>query len=144
MKKKHLNYCLKTKKEQQEYNSIDDICYLEMQNYTSLYIMNLLSKRQMKTKTCFGLFFFYCYYYYYYFFFLTGANSGFSIEGGTRRLIAAYFVFKSLFFALFWHLWLCWRTSYFISDHLLLKNLLRTLQFWMNDKRIIGFGFCKM
>ena len=53
--------------------------------------------------------------------------AGFSIEGGTRRLIAAYFVFKSLFFALFWHLWLCWRASYFISDHLLLKNLLRTL-----------------
>ena len=54
-------------------------------------------------------------------------SAGFSIEGGTRRLIAAYFVFKSLFFALFWHLWLCWRASYFISDHLLLKNLLRTL-----------------
>ena len=36
-------------------------------------------------------------------------------------------MFKSLFFALFWHLWLCWRASYFISDHLLLKNLLRTL-----------------
>ena len=28
---------------------------------------------------------------------------------------------------LLWHLWLCWRASYFISDHLLLKNLLRTL-----------------
>ena len=28
-------------------------------------------------------------------------NAGFSIEGGTRRLIAAYFVCKSLFFALF-------------------------------------------
>ena len=27
--------------------------------------------------------------------------AGFSIEGGTRLLIAAYFVFKSLFFALF-------------------------------------------
>ena len=53
--------------------------------------------------------------------------AGFSIEGSTQRLIAAYFVFKSLFFALFWHLWLCWRASYFISDHLLLKNLLRTL-----------------
>ena len=37
-------------------------------------------------------------------------------------------MFKSLFFALFWHLWLCWRASYFISDHLLLKNLLRTLK----------------
>ena len=36
-------------------------------------------------------------------------------------------MFRSLFFALFWHLWLCWRASYFISDHLLLKNLLRTL-----------------
>ena len=36
-------------------------------------------------------------------------------------------MFKSLFFALFWHLWLCWRASYFISDHLLFKNLLRTL-----------------
>ena len=36
-------------------------------------------------------------------------------------------MFKSLFFALFWHLWLCWRASYFISDHLLLKNLSRTL-----------------
>ena len=36
-------------------------------------------------------------------------------------------MFKSLFFALFWHLWLCWRASYFNSDHLLLKNLLRTL-----------------
>ena len=59
MKKKHLNYCLKTKKEQLEYNSTDDICYLEMQNYTSLNIMNLLSKRQMKTKTCFSLFFFF-------------------------------------------------------------------------------------
>ena len=45
----------------------------------------------------------------------------------TLGFIAAYFVFKSLFFALFWHLWLCWRASYFISDHLLLKNLLRTL-----------------
>ena len=53
--------------------------------------------------------------------------AGFSIEGGTRRLIAAYFVFKLLFFALFWHLWLCWRASYFISDHLLLTNLLRSL-----------------
>ena len=41
---KHLNYCLKTKKEQLEYNSTDDSCYLEMQNYTSLNIMNLLSK----------------------------------------------------------------------------------------------------
>ena len=54
-------------------------------------------------------------------------DAGFSIQGGTRRLIAAYFLFKSLFFALFWHLWLCGRASYFISDHLLLKNLLRTL-----------------
>ena len=36
-------------------------------------------------------------------------------------------MFKSLSFALFWHLWLCWRASYFFSDHLLLKNLLRTL-----------------
>ena len=27
--------------------------------------------------------------------------TGFSIEGGTRRLIAAYFVLKSLFFAFF-------------------------------------------
>ena len=27
--------------------------------------------------------------------------TGFSIEGGTWRLIAAYFVFKLLFFALF-------------------------------------------
>ena len=36
-------------------------------------------------------------------------------------------MFKSLFSALFWHLWLCWRASYFISDHLLFKNLLRTL-----------------
>ena len=65
---------------------------------------------------------------------LVPSESGFSIEGGTRRLIAAYFafiaayfVFKSLFVALFWHLWLCGRASYFISDHLLLKNLLRTL-----------------
>ena len=39
-------------------------------------------------------------------------------------------MFRSLFFALFWHLWLCWRASYFISDHLLLKNLLRTLIFY--------------
>ena len=51
-----------------------------MRNYTSLNIMNLLSKRQMKTKTCFGPFFCCCcccYYYYYLFFsffFLTGAN----------------------------------------------------------------------
>ena len=29
------------------------------------------------------------------------AKSGFSIEGGTLGFIAAYFVFKSLFFALF-------------------------------------------
>ena len=36
-------------------------------------------------------------------------------------------MFKSLFFALFWHLWLCLRASYFISDHLLLTNLLRIL-----------------
>ena len=65
------------------------------------------------------------------------ALSGFSIEGGTRRLIAAYFVFKSLFFALFWHLWLCWRASYFISDHLLFKNLLRTLALWLAAKQAL-------
>ena len=98
--------------------------------------------------------------------------SGFSIEGGTRRLIAAYFVLKSLFFPLFCSASLLelfpnfssvscttviqtkpgnlltvldsidehhftWvqaftvkygnEASYFISDHLLLKNLLRTL-----------------
>ena len=46
----------------------------------------------------------------------------------TLGFIAAYFVFKSLFYALYWHLWLCWRASCFISDHLLLKNLLRTLK----------------
>ena len=47
-----------------------------MQNYTSLNIMNLLSKRQMKPKTCFGLFFFYCYYYYLFIllFFFSWAN----------------------------------------------------------------------
>lgn len=46
-----------------------------MQNYTSLNIMNLLSKRQMKPKTCFGLFF-YCYYYYLFIllFFFSWAN----------------------------------------------------------------------
>ena len=89
--KKHLNYCLKTKKEQQEYNSTNDICYLEMQNYTSLYIMNLLSKRQMKMKTCFRLFFF--------------------------IVIIIFFII-----------------IYFFNWG----------QFWMNNKRIIGFSFCKM
>ena len=44
-------------------------------------------------------------------------------------------MFRSLFFALFWHLWLCWRVSYFISDHLLLKNLLRTLHLVLNLNR---------
>ena len=43
---------------------------------------------------------------------------------------------KSLFFALFWHLWLCWRASYFISDHLLLKNLLRTLKTSVKVKKV--------
>ena len=43
--------------------------------------------------------------------------------------------YMSRIIPLFWHLWLCGRASYFISDHLLLKNLLRTLLVTIENQR---------